>query len=184
MESALVFAYHLRSHFSVSQPKALRSRAKDYLSALRRATCPEEYPFVFLLPLFPAEFLTATTSLFSSIATGPDQVAYLMLNHLPRSGMDFLLHIFHLFWSLHSLLSIWKTLSIITIYMMGMPLDAPASFRPISLTSCVFSFLNALFYLVYSSLRNLTPFSLSTRPVSPLDSLLLIKFCFFSVHFR
>ena len=59
-----------------------------------------------------------------------------MLKHLPRSGMDFLLHIFNLFWSSHSFTSIWKT-SIIPIHKMGKPLDSPASFRPISLTSCV-----------------------------------------------
>ena len=37
-ESALVFADYLRSHFSVSQPKALRSRSRGYLTELRRAT--------------------------------------------------------------------------------------------------------------------------------------------------
>ena len=41
-ESASVYAAYLRSHFSVSQPKALRSRARDYLTELRRATCPVE----------------------------------------------------------------------------------------------------------------------------------------------
>ena len=41
-ESALVYAAYLRSHFSVSQPKALPSRARGYLSELRRATCSEE----------------------------------------------------------------------------------------------------------------------------------------------
>ena len=51
--------------------------------------------------------------------------------------MDFLLHIFNLSWSLHSFSSIWKTSSIIPIHKMGKPLDSPASFRPISLTSCV-----------------------------------------------
>ena len=51
--------------------------------------------------------------------------------------MDFLLHIFNLFWSLHSFSSIWKTSSIITIHKMGKPLDSPTSFRPISLTYCV-----------------------------------------------
>ena len=56
--------------------------------------------------------------------------------HLPRFGMD-LLHIFNLSLSLHSFPSIWKTFSIISIYKMGKPLDSPASFRPISLTSCV-----------------------------------------------
>ena len=34
-ESASVYAAYLRSHFSVSQPKALRSRARSYLSELR-----------------------------------------------------------------------------------------------------------------------------------------------------
>ena len=33
-KSALVFADYLRSHFSISQPKALRSRARGYLSEL------------------------------------------------------------------------------------------------------------------------------------------------------
>ena len=60
-----------------------------------------------------------------------------MLKHLPRSGMDFLLHIFNLSWSSHSFPSIWKTSSIIPIHKMGKPLDSPASFRPISLTFCV-----------------------------------------------
>ena len=52
-ESASVFADYLRSHFSISQPKALRSRARDYLSELLRATCSEEshssFCFSFLL---------------------------------------------------------------------------------------------------------------------------------------
>ena len=51
--------------------------------------------------------------------------------------MDFLLYIFNLCWSSHSLPSIWKTSSIIPIHKMGKPLDSYASFRPISLTSCV-----------------------------------------------
>ena len=60
-----------------------------------------------------------------------------MIKHLPRSGMDFLLHIFNLSWSSHSFSSIWKTSSIIAIHKMGKPLDSPASFRPISLTFCL-----------------------------------------------
>ena len=59
-----------------------------------------------------------------------------MPKHLPRSGMDFL-HIFNLSWSSHSFPSIWKTSSIIPIHKMGKPLDSPASFRPVSLTTCV-----------------------------------------------
>ena len=85
-ESALVFADYLRSHFSVSQPKAVHSRARDYLSELRRATCPVESYLSFCFPFFPAEFLSAASNLSSSIATGPDKVAYPMLKYLPRFG--------------------------------------------------------------------------------------------------
>ena len=115
----------------------MRSRARGYLSELRRATCSEESHSSFCSPFSLAEFLAATSNLSSSSATGPDKVAYPMLKHLPRSGMDFFLHIFNLSWSSHSFPSIWKTSSIIPIHKMGKPLHSPASFRPISLTSCV-----------------------------------------------
>ena len=136
-ESASVYAAYLRSHFSISQPKALCSRARCHLTKLRRATCPAESHSFFCSPFTPAEFLAAASNLLSSTATGPDKVAYPMLKHLPRSGMNFLLHIFNLSRSSHSFPSIWKTSSIIPIHKMGKPLDSPASFRPISLTSCV-----------------------------------------------
>ena len=97
-ESASVYAAYLRSHFSVSQPKALHSRARGYLSELRRATCPEESHSSFCSLFSAAEFLAAASNLTSSTATGPDKVAYPMLKHLPRSGMDFL-HIFNLSWT-------------------------------------------------------------------------------------
>ena len=90
-ESAFVFADYLKSHFSVSQPQTLRSRARCYLSELRRATCPEESHSPFCSPFSSVEFLEAFTSLSSSTATDPDKVACPILRHLPRSGMDFLL---------------------------------------------------------------------------------------------
>ena len=170
-ESASVYAAYLRSHFSVFQPKALRSRARGYLTELRRATCPVESHSSFCSPFSPAEFLTTASDLTPSTATGSDKVAYPMLKHLPRSGMDFLLHIFNLSWSSHSFPSIWKTSSIILIHNMeslstlllssGLSLSPPASQ----------SFLNASFYPVYSSFWNLIPFSLPARPVSALDGL-------------
>ena len=83
-ESASVYAAYLRSHFSVSQPKALRSRARGYLTKLRRATCPVESHSSFCSPFSPAEFLAAASNLSSCTATGPDKVAYPMLKHLPR----------------------------------------------------------------------------------------------------
>ena len=99
--------------------------------------------------------------------------------HLPRSGMDFLLHIFNLSWSSHSFPSFWKTFSIIPIHKMGKPLDSPVSFRPISPPPAYQSCLNASFYLVYSSFWNLIPFSLPARPGRPgrstLDQILYLS---------
>ena len=178
-ESALVYAAYLRSHFSVSQPKALRSRARGYLSELRRATCPVESHSSFCSPFSLAEFLAATSNLSSSTAIGPDKVAYPMLKHLPRSGMDLLLHIFNLSWSLHSFPSIWKT-SIIPIHKMGKPLDSPASFRPISLISCVSKLFERiilsrpLFFLGSNSI--LSPRQAGFRPGrSTLDQILYLS---------
>ena len=103
-----------------------------------------------------------------------------MLKHLPRSGMDFLLHIFNLSWSSHSFPSIWKTSSIIPIRKMGKPLNSPASFRPISLTSCVSKFFERiilsrlLFFLESNSI--LSPRQAGFRPGrSTLDQILYLS---------
>ena len=164
----------------MSQPKALRSRARGYLTELRRATCSVESHSSFCSPFSPAEFHAAASNLSSSTATGPDKVAYPMLKHLPRSGMDFLLHIFNLSWSLHSFPSIWKTSSIIPIHRMGKPLDFPASFRPISLISCVSKLFERiilsrlLFFLESNSI--LSPRQAGFRPGrSTLDQILYLS---------
>ena len=134
----------------------------------------------FCSPFSLAEFLAAVSNLSSSTATGPDKVAYPMLKHLPRSGMDFLLHIFNLSWSSHSFPSIWKTSSIIPIHKMGKPLDSPASFRPISLTSCVSKLFERiilsrlLFFLESNSI--LSPRQAGFRPDrSTLDQILYLS---------
>ena len=178
-ESASAYAAYLRSHFSVSQPNTLRSRARGYLSELRRATFPEESHSPFCSPFSPAEFFAAASNLSPSTATGLDKVAYPMLKHLPRSGMDLLLHIFNLSWSSHSFPSIWKTSSIIPIHKMGKPLDSPASFWPISLTSCVSKLFERiilsrlLFFLESNSI--LSPRQAGFRPGrSTLDQILYL----------
>ena len=108
-----------------------------------------------------------------------------MLKHLPRSPMDIPFHIFNLSWTSHSFPFIWKTSSIIPIRKMGKPLDSPASFRPISLTSCVSKLFERiilsrlLFFLESNSIL-----SLPARPISALDGLQLIKFCTFLSPFR
>ena len=96
-ELASVCAAYLRSHFSVFRSKVRRSRARGYLSELRRATCSGESHSSFCSPFLLAEFLATASNLSLSTATGPGQFTYPVLKHLPRSGMDFLLHIFNLF---------------------------------------------------------------------------------------
>ena len=56
-QSASVYTAYLRSHFSISQPKALRSRARGYLSELCRTTCPEESHSSFCSPFSLLNFL-------------------------------------------------------------------------------------------------------------------------------
>ena len=166
--SASVYADYLKSNFFVSQPKALRSRTRGYLSKLRRATCLEESHSSFCSPFFSAEFLATASNLSSSTTSGSDTVSYPMLQDLPRSGMDFLLHIFNLSWTSHSFPSIWKTSSIIPIHKIGKPLDSSASFRPISLTSCVSKLferiiLSSLLFFLESN-SNLSPRQAGFRP--------------------
>ena len=169
-ESASVYAAYLRSHFPVSQPKALRSRARGYLTELAEPHALWSLTRPFVLPSLPLKFSPAP---------------YPMLKHLPRSGMGFLLHIFNLSWSSHSFPSIWKTSSIIPIYKVGKPLDSLASFRSISLTSYVSKLFEriilsrVLFFLESNSIL-----SLPARPVSALDGLHSIKFCTFLSPFR
>ena len=175
-QSASIYAAYLRLHFSVYQPKALCSRARG--SELRRATCPEESHSSFCSLFCPAEFLADAFNVsFFSTAIGPDKAAYTMLKHLPRSGMDFFLDIFNLYWTSHSFPAIWKTSSIISIHKMGKPLDSPASFRPISLTSCVSKMFEriilsrVLFFL--ESISILSPRQAGFRPGrSTLDQIL------------
>ena len=183
-ESASVFADYLRSHFSVFPAKTQRSRARGYLSELRRATCSEKSHSSFCSPFSPDEFLAAASNLYSSTTTGQKKVAYPMLKQLPRSGMDFLLHIFNLSRSLHSFHSIWKISFIIPIHKMGKPLDSPTVFQPISLTSCVSKLFKRiilsrlLFFLESNYILSLA------RPIFVLNGLLWIKFCFFLSPFR
>ena len=171
---------HTRSHFSISQPKALRSRARGCLFELRPATCSVESHSSFCSPFTLAEFHAAASNFSSSTATGPDKIAYLMLKHLPHSGMDFLLHIFNLSWSSHSFPSIRKTSSIIPIHKMGKPLDSSASFRPISLTFCLSKLFERiilsrlLFFLESNSI--LSPRQAGFRPGrSTLDQILYLS---------
>ena len=119
--------------FFSQRPCVADPEATFLSSAMTRARRSLIRPSALLSP--PLNFCSCLQP-FLSTATGPDKVAYPMLKPLSRSVMDFLLHIFNLSWSLRSFPSIWRS-SIIFIHMMEKLLDSSASFRPISLPSCV-----------------------------------------------
>ena len=150
-ESASVYAAYLRSHFSVSQPKFLRSRARGYLTELRQAramwslTCPFALlslprNFLRLPPTFPrplpltqtkspipcqSTFLALAWIFFSTSSTFPG----LHIPFLP-SGRHLLLFPF----------TRWESLS-------TLQLPSGLSSSPPAYQSC----LNASFYPVFSS---------------------------------
>ena len=106
-----VYTVYLRSHFSVSQPKTLGSKATRYLSKLRQTTCLEQSHSSFCFFFSSTKFLAAATNLSSPIAIFPDEVAYPILKHLPYSGINFL-KIFNLSWSFIPILPSGKHLLI------------------------------------------------------------------------
>ena len=120
----------------------MHSKARDYLSELHQATCPEESHSSICSPFSPAEFLAAASNLFSSAASGPDKVVCPMLmassllchgfsSSHRQSFLDFAFLSFHLediFYYSHT--------------QDGKASRLPsslsrASFQPISLISCV-----------------------------------------------
>ena len=90
----------------------------------------------FCSPFSSIELSTAISQLSTSTSSGPDQITYPFLSHLPQSALHFLLYIFNLSWSTHTFPSAWKQSTIIPILKPGKPSDSPSSYRPISLTSC------------------------------------------------
>ena len=121
----------------MSQPKTLLAEPEATSLSSAKPRAPRSLTRPSVLFSHSLKLLSAVSNLSSSTTAGPNKIAYPMIKHLPRSGMDFLLHIFNLSWTSHSFPSIWKTSSIIPIHKMRKPLDSLASFRPISLTSCV-----------------------------------------------
>ena len=92
-ESASVYAAYRRSHFSVSQPKTLRSRARSHLSELRRATNPKKSHLSFSSPFSPAQFLAAASQPFLLHCHWPRQSS---LSHAKASSS-----LWHGFFSSH-----------------------------------------------------------------------------------
>ena len=70
-------------------------------------------------------------------ATGPDDIHYQMLKHLPETALDTLLHIFNGIWTTGVFPESWRLATIIPIPKPGKDHAEPTNYRPIALTSCL-----------------------------------------------
>ena len=107
------------------------------MNHIRTAHCNTLHS-TFCTPFSSLELSTAISQLSTSTSSGPGQITYPLLSHLPQSALHFLLYIFNLSWSTHTFPFTWKQSTIIPILKPAKPSDSPSSYRPISLTSCTF----------------------------------------------
>ncbi|MES9951106.1 MAG: reverse transcriptase domain-containing protein [Candidatus Thiodiazotropha sp.] len=70
-------------------------------------------------------------------ATGPDNVHYQMLKHLPENSLSTLLQIFNDIWETGNFPESWRLATIIPIPKPGKDHTEPSNYRPIALTSCL-----------------------------------------------
>ena len=139
LDTANHYASHLRSHLSQATPRSSRRAERQFMNELRKASCEDASSLhnSFCSPFSLTELSTAISNLSSSTASGPDQIAYPLLKHLPEPAQLLLLSLFNRSWHSHTFPSSWKPTTIIPIHKPGKPTSSPSSFRPISLTSCI-----------------------------------------------
>ena len=70
-------------------------------------------------------------------ATGPDEIHYQMLKHLPENALSTLLHIFNDIWATGVFPDSWRLATVIPIPKPGKDHAEPTNYRPIALTSCL-----------------------------------------------
>ena len=109
------------------------------MNELRKASCEDASSLhnSFCSPFCLTELSTAICNLSSFTASGPDQITYPLLKHLPEPAQLLLLSLFNRSWYSHTFSSCWKPTTIIPIHKPGKPTFSPSSSRPISLTSCI-----------------------------------------------
>ena len=70
-------------------------------------------------------------------ATGPDDIHYQMLKHLPKRSLQTLLNIFNNIWETGEYPETWRLATIVPIPKPGKDHAEPTNYRPIALTSCL-----------------------------------------------
>ena len=87
--------------------------------------------------LFNITELKDAIAVSTDTATGPDDIHYQMLKHLPETALDTLLHIFNGIWTTGVFPESWRLATIIPIPKPGKDHAEPTNYRPIALTSCL-----------------------------------------------
>ena len=86
---------------------------------------------------FNLDELKDTISKSHETATGPDEIHYQMLKHLPLKSLQTLLDIFNNMWETGKFPESWELATIIPIPKPGKDHTEPTNYRPIALTSCL-----------------------------------------------
>ena len=139
LDTANHFASYLRSRLSQATPRSSRRAERQFMNELRKASCEDASSLhnSFCSPFSLTELSTAICNFSSSTASGPDQIAYPLLKHLPEPAQLLLLSLFNMSWNSHTFPSCWKPTTIIPIHKPGKPTSSPSFFCPIFLTSCI-----------------------------------------------
>ena len=86
---------------------------------------------------FNLDELLEAIQLSHDSATGPDEIHYQMLKHLPDTSLETLLNIFNYIWTTGKFPEDWTFATIIPIPKPGKDPAEPNNYRPIALTSCL-----------------------------------------------
>ena len=106
----------LHSHLSQATPRSSRRAERQFMNELRKASCEDASSLhnSFCSPFSLTELSTAISNLSSSTASGPDQIAFPLLKHLPEPAQLLLLSLFfYRSWHSHTFPSCWKPTTII-----------------------------------------------------------------------
>ena len=118
------------SHYSEEFQKYKKQQEKTKLNF--KSSNNEEYNTPFNL-----DELKDAISKAHDTATGPDEVHYQMLKHLPPKSLQALLDIFNDMWEAGTFPESWELATVIPIPKPGKDHAEPNSYRPIALTSCL-----------------------------------------------
>lgn len=125
------FAYNSSSENYTREFQCYKAQA-ERLTLNIQSDNSEDYNSYITLEELQKAILKATDS-----ATGPDNIHYQILKHLPQSSLKTLLYIFNQIWEKGCLPSLWKQATVIPIPKPGKDHSDPMNYRPIALTSCL-----------------------------------------------